>query len=72
MTNREWLFTLDDTQFAKHIDISCNCCISGNSKFCGYRDCVKGIEEWLKVEHEGADNELQNISNENNGAAAES
>lgn len=50
MTNQEWLVTISPKECAELLDVSCNICIDGNSKVCG--KCTKGIEEWLKSEHE--------------------
>lgn len=51
MTNREWLATLTDEELAKHLEFSCNSCIyEPDSTLCW--DCVKGLKEWLKSEHE--------------------
>lgn len=56
MTNREWLATLTDEELAGHLEFSCNSCVyEPDSCLCG--DCVGGVLEWLKSEHEDGDSE---------------
>ena len=52
MTNRDWIATLTDEELAKHLEFSCNSCVyEPDSTPCG--DCVGGVLEWLKSEHDG-------------------
>lgn len=56
MTNKEWLFSLNDAELAKVLGgFDCTICIYHNdsSAPCGERDCDKGIEMWLRKEHSG-------------------
>ena len=50
MTNREWLATLNDEELGGHLEFSCNSCVYEPNRLCG--DCVEGIRQWLKSEHE--------------------
>ena len=64
MTNREWLNTLTDKEFAKwSIDVGCGMCvynpdrgicknlndIASFEKDC----CIDGMAKWLQMEHKG-------------------
>nr|DAE55184.1 MAG TPA: hypothetical protein [Caudoviricetes sp.] len=62
MTNREWLQTLTDEEFAKwNFDISCGMCannpatgICKNISYMANFDenrCIDGIARWLKQKH---------------------
>ena len=63
MTNREWLQTLTDEEFAKwYLNIGCGACLHNPEKgWCvnisnsdfkeGY--CIDGIAQWLQQEHKG-------------------
>lgn len=53
MTNREWLETLTDEEFARMMWYSCECCAGqGNLKEC-YKQpsCREGRLKWLQQEH---------------------
>ena len=62
MTNREWLQTLTDEEFAKwNYEIGCGSCAYNSEKgFCNNLTgsvsfetdrCINGTERWLKQEH---------------------
>lgn len=65
MTNRQWLETLSDEEFAKwNFDISCGMCAYNTER--GMCDnlrgigalidevyCIDGITKWLSMEHKG-------------------
>lgn len=51
MTNREWLQTLTDEEFARIVR-SCKCCIGQTDiEKCSELLCSDGCIEWLKQEH---------------------
>lgn len=61
MTNREWLNTLSDEEFAKwHTQIGCGACIYNNASAteCAQwyvndeHKCQTGTTKWLEAEHE--------------------
>lgn len=51
MTNREWLETLTDEEFAKwHLSAGCKSCANNPEKdFCNC--CIDGTVKWLQEEH---------------------
>lgn len=49
MTNREWIESLSDEEFAKITWLSCKCCIYGSTE-CEL-SCAIGRAEWLQAEH---------------------
>lgn len=62
MTNRQWLATLTDEEFAKwHQTVECGSCAHNPEKGICYnlsgivsfeKDCcIDGIAKWLKMEH---------------------
>ena len=62
MTNREWLQTLTDEEFAKwHVEIGCGSCVYNPEQgFCknlldisSFEEdcCVNGTAQWLQQEH---------------------
>ena len=62
MTNRQWLETLTDEEFAKwHVEIGCGSCAHNPEKgFCynisglvsfNKAYCIDGTAQWLKQEH---------------------
>ena len=65
MTNREWLNTLTDEQFAYwHINIGCGtCAYTFKADSCpnyttitsvdAEKNCVDGVSKWLKQEYKG-------------------
>lgn len=60
MTNREWLESLSDKEFADMIAYE-NCqrtCAYVNGNMCGHKSCESGIAKWLKQEYEPPKKEL--------------
>lgn len=60
MTNREWLESLTDEEFADMIAYE-NCqrtCAYVNGNMCGHKSCESGIAKWLKQEYEPPKKEL--------------
>ena len=58
MTNREWLSTLTDEEFAKwHVEIGCGSCVHNPERgFCKSLSdsyCIDGTAKWLQMEHKG-------------------
>lgn len=64
MTNRQWLETLTDEEFAKwHVEIGCGSCAHNPEKgFCNNLSgivsfdpncCADGTAKWLQMEHKG-------------------
>lgn len=53
MTNREWLQTLTDEEFARMMWYSCECCAGhGDLKKCHKQpSCRDGRLKWLKQKH---------------------
>lgn len=53
MTNREWLQTLTDEEFARMMWYSCDCCVGqGDLKKCHKQpSCRDGRLKWLKQKH---------------------
>lgn len=59
MSNREWLNTLSDEEFAKfYVNIGCGACAYNTEKYCKVLseedrepECEKGTALWLKQEH---------------------
>lgn len=53
MTNREWLNTLTDEEFAQKMWYSCECCAGESDlKKCRRQvSCREGRLKWLKQEH---------------------
>ena len=58
MTNREWLQTLTDEEFARKMWYACECCVGqGDLKKCWrQKSCREGRLKWLKKEHKEDDN----------------
>ena len=50
MTNREWLESLSDEEFASEISPRCGLCAKQDAVDCG--DCVSNITTWLAQEYE--------------------
>ena len=59
MTNREWVNTLSDEEFAKIFEVDepycTNCTVSGED----HQPCDKCLVEWLKRKHENPKPELK-------------
>lgn len=64
MTNREWLATLTDEEFATwHVEIGCGTCAHNPEKgmcynrsgFISFNEahCIDGTAKWLQMEHKG-------------------
>lgn len=64
MTNREWLETLTDEEFAKwSIEVGCGMCAYNPDRgFCNnitdiapfeQNCCINGTAKWLQMEHKG-------------------
>lgn len=64
MTNRQWMESLSDEEFAKwHVEIGCGSCVHNPER--GYCKnltkgvtfesdyCTDGMAKWLKMEHKG-------------------
>lgn len=62
MTNREWLATLTDKEFAKwHVEIGCGSCAHNPGKGICFNlrgiisfnevHCIDGIVKWMSMEH---------------------
>ena len=61
MTNREWLESLSDEEFAKYICyVNCEkyCAYYNNIDECRHNSCKAGITEWLQEEHKEPTKEL--------------
>lgn len=67
MTNREWLNTLSDEDFAKwHIEIGCGTCAFNPMRGAcsnaiyptSYKEeyCIEGTSKWLQQEHKHKEN----------------
>lgn len=63
MTNREWIESLDDTDFLKAcvrmVAFDCVCCVYAEEAcYAKPHDCVEGQVKWLNAEHKENNDEI--------------